>query len=68
MYATDFYIDSVQNAKKQFVETWVADESIRTKMIDAIQSQTDFAKTAIAGSYALGDIFVKNFTDAVKQK
>ena len=62
MYVTDFYIDSVQNAKKQFVETFITDETIQTKMIAAIDAQTQFAKTVVAGTYSMAEIIAKNFT------
>jgi hypothetical protein len=46
-YMTNLWIDTIQNAKKTFVDTWVKDEKISKPIHDFIAAQTDFTKVAM---------------------
>ena len=66
MFTTDFIIDSVQNAKKQIVNTFITDANFKTELVKLVDAQTDFAKGQIKTTLAIAEAFVKNFNDAVK--
>ena len=44
MFATDTYIDTVQGAKKYFVNTFITDKEIQKPLNAFVDSQTEFAK------------------------
>lgn len=46
MFQADFYIDTIQNGKKQFVNTFVQHESIRQALNSFIDGQTAYTKAA----------------------
>lgn len=64
MFTPDYIIDSVQNAKKQIVNTFVVDAKIKESIIEVIDAQTAFTKTAVSNSLTLAQLFVKNFAVA----
>jgi len=43
---TNMFIDTIQNAKKTFVDTWFKDEAMSKPLNDFIKSQTEFTKLA----------------------
>lgn len=45
-YMTDMMIDTIQNAKKAWVSTWIKDEALSKPLNDFIKSQTEFTKLA----------------------
>jgi hypothetical protein len=45
-YMTNMFIDTIQNAKKTFVDTWFKDEAMSKPLNDFIKSQTEFTKLA----------------------
>lgn len=61
MFSPEVIIDSVQNAKKQVVNTFVVDKTIKTSIIEVIDAQTAFIKTASQNALTLGQLVVKNF-------
>ena len=65
MFTADFFIDSVQSAKKQFVSTFVTNESFKKELNKLIDSQTEFAKGQFKTTFAIAEAFYKNATDAV---
>ena len=46
-YMTNMFIDSIQNAKKTFVDTWIKDQALAAPMHAFIKAQTEFAKEAM---------------------
>ncbi len=64
MFSPEFFIDSVQNAKKQLVNTFVVDKTIKASIIEVIDAQTAFVKTATQNTLTLTQLFVKNFAVA----
>ena len=61
MFSPDVIIDSVQNAKKHVVNTFVVDKTIKTSFIEVIDAQTAFIKTASQNALTLSQMVVKNF-------
>jgi len=43
----DLYIDTIQNYKKTFVTTYIADKGSRDVLIKFVDAQTDFVKQSI---------------------
>jgi hypothetical protein len=68
MFTPDFYIDGVQNAKKQFVNTFVTNEPFKTELIKLVDAQTEFAKGQVKTTLSIAEAFVKNATNAVYAK
>ena len=68
MFTVDSIIDSVQNAKKQFVTQVVTNESFKTELIKLVDAQTEFAKGQFKTSLQIAEAFYKNATDAVYTK
>ncbi len=64
MFSPEFFIDSVQNAKKQLVNTFVVDKTIKASIIEVIDAQTAFVKAATQNALTLTQLFVKNFAVA----
>lgn len=64
MFTTDQIIDSVQGAKKQFVNTFVTNESFKKELIKLVDSQTEFAKGQVKTTLAIAEAFYKNATDS----
>jgi hypothetical protein len=46
-YMTNLWIDTIQNAKKTFVDTWVKDEKVSKPLHEFIVAQTEFTKIAM---------------------
>jgi len=46
-YATDWTIDSIQNAKKYYVKTLVHDEALAAPMNSFIDAQTVYTKSVV---------------------
>ena len=68
MFTPDFYIDGVQNAKKQFVNTFVANESFKKELVKLVDAQTEFAKGQVKTTLSIAEAFYKNATDAIYKK
>jgi hypothetical protein len=61
MFTPEQFIDSVQNAKKQAVNTFVVDAEIKKGLIEVIDAQTAFSKTLAQNALLFSQLFVKNF-------
>jgi len=61
MFSPDVIIDSVQNAKKNVVNTFIVDKTIKTGFIEVIDAQTAFFKTVSQNALTLSQLVVKNF-------
>ena len=68
MFTLDFAIDSVQNAKKQFVNTFITNESFKKELTKLVDAQTEFAKGQVKTTLSIAEAFIKNATDAVYAK
>jgi len=47
MFATDTFIDTVQGAKKYFVNNFITDKEIQKPLNAFVDSQTEFAKQVV---------------------
>lgn len=63
MFTPDFYIDTVQNGKKTFVNTFVQHEATKKAMNEFIDSQTAYTKAA---AKAAVDVTTKMTSECVK--
>jgi len=63
MFIHNQFIDTVQGAKKQFVTTFIKDESFKSELIKLIDAQAQATKTAVEASLAIATAFTKNTTD-----
>lgn len=68
MFTSDFYIDGVQNAKKQFVETFVTNETFKKELVKLVDAQTTFAKGQVKTSVEIAQAFYKNAHNAFYSK
>ena len=68
MFTPDFYIDSVTNAQKKIVETFVPNESFKKELVKLIEAQSKFAKTQYSTSIEIAQAFWKNASDTVYAK
>jgi len=66
MFTHNTIIDSIQNGKKQFVNTFVQDAKFKTELHKLIDAQAQAAKTSVEASLAIAQAFTKQATDAVK--
>ena len=49
-YIANFWIDSIQNAKKTFVDAWIKEESMSKPLNDFVDAQTAFTKVIVKTS------------------
>jgi len=66
MFIHNQIIDAVQSGKKQFVNTFVQDETFKTELIKLIDAQAVAAKTSVEASLAIAQAFTKQTTDTLK--
>ncbi len=50
MFTADAIIDAIQNGKKQFVKTFVTNETMATSMNQFVDSQAEYTKKAYKAS------------------
>lgn len=68
MFTPEAIIDSVQNANKQIVNTFVTNDSLKKELIKLVDAQTEFAKGQVKTTLSLTETFYKNFSDAIYAK
>jgi hypothetical protein len=61
MLSPEVFIDGVQNAKKQVVNTFVVDQTIKAGLIEIIDAQTEFTKTLAKNMLTFSQLAVKSF-------
>lgn len=66
MFTHNQVIDSIQEGKKQIVNTFVTDAKFKAELIKLIDSQAAATKTSVEASLAIAQAFVKNSTEAFK--
>lgn len=60
MFTHNQVIDSVQNAKKQIVNTFVTDVKFKDELNKLIDAQANFAKGQVDTTLAIAEAIVKN--------
>jgi dTDP-D-glucose 4,6-dehydratase len=68
MFIHNQMIDTIQGAKKQFVETFIKDDTFKSELIKLIDAQALAAKTSVDASLAIATAFTKNATNAFYKK
>lgn len=68
MFTFDYIIDSVQNAKKQVVNTFIADDKFKAELVKLVDAQTEFAKGQVKTTLSIAEAFVKNASNAIYAK
>jgi hypothetical protein len=66
MFALDTFIDTIQNAKKQIVTTFVTDKELQKPLFAFVEAQTDFVKQIVKTNEALTNQTKDVFTKALK--
>lgn len=64
MFTPEFFIDSVQSAKKQIVSTFVTDAKFKAELNKLIDSQTEFAKGQVKTTLSIAEALIKNASTA----
>ena len=66
MFAVDSVIDTVQGAKKYFVNTFITDKEIQKPLNAFVDSQTEFVKQLVKTNQALADQALSTFEKFAK--
>ena len=66
MFAVDTFIDTVQGAKKYFVNTFITDKEIQKPLNAFVDTQTDFVKQIVKTNQALTDQTLATFEKFAK--
>lgn len=66
MFTYETIIDSVQNGKKQIVNTFVADKKFQAELHKLVDAQTEFAKGSVKSSLAIAEAMVGHVTAQCK--
>lgn len=61
MFSPEYFINSIQSAKKTYVETFVVNKEIKKSLINLIDAQTAYSKTVVENALFLSQLFVQNF-------
>jgi hypothetical protein len=68
MFIHNQLIDTVQGAKKQFVETFVKDSTFKIELIKLIDAQSIATKTSVDSCLAIATALVNNASKTVYTK
>jgi len=49
-FMTNMFIDTIQNAKHEWIKTWIKTDSIAKPMTEFVNAQTQFAKAVVETS------------------
>lgn len=66
MFTPEAFINTVQDSKKQFVNTFVIDSAIKSKLVEVIDAQTDFAQVVAKNTFSISEHLAKSFNEVVK--
>ena len=66
MFAVDTFIDTVQGAKKYFVNTFVTDKEIQKPLNAFVDTQTEFVKQVFQTNQALAEQALTTFEKFAK--
>ena len=67
MFTADFFIDTVQTSKKQFVNTFVQHEGVKKALNEFVDSQTAYTKSAVKSATEFGNQMTKEGKDLFAQ-
>ena len=56
MFATDTFIDTIQGAKKYFIDTIVTDKDVQKQLNALVDSETSFTKQVVETNSKLADL------------
>jgi len=62
MFIHNQFIDTIQGGKKQFVETFIKDDTFKSELIKLIDAQALATKTSVEACLAIATAFTKNTT------
>jgi hypothetical protein len=66
MFAVDTFIDTIQGAKKYFVNTFVTDKEIQKPLNAFVDTQTEFVKQMVKTNQALAEQTLATFEKFAK--
>jgi hypothetical protein len=70
MFTANFYIDTIQNSEKQFVNAVVQHEGVKKALNEFVDNQTVYTKSAVNATYEVSlrilEESTKAFADATK--
>lgn len=61
MFTADMFIDTVQNSKKYFVNTFVTDKEMNKTLNSLVDKQTEFTKEVVKANEKLVTLMTKPF-------
>ena len=67
MFTVEKLVDTIQNSKKQFVETFVKQEDVRDSLNEFIDAQTEYTKTVVDTATKLTKTVSDEATKLVKE-
>jgi len=65
-YMTNMFIDAVQNAKREWIKTFVKTESLAKPMNNFVDAQTTYTKELAKTATDMGDAVGATVADAIK--
>lgn len=65
MFTPEYFIDSFQNGKKQFVNAFVTHTGIKTALIEFVDTQTEYTKSAVKAATNVANKLTRESTQAV---
>ena len=67
MFTFDATIDAVQNGKKQFVNTFVTNQAIKDTLVEFVDAQTAYTKSAIKAGTDSATTIAKELTKSMSE-
>lgn len=63
MFTPHYFIDNIQQAKRNVVTAMVKNENLRDEMLDLINAQTQFYHSSVDSSLTIMVSLLKDFSD-----
>ena len=67
MFTFDATIDAVQNGKKQFVNTFVTNQAIKDTLVEFVDAQTAYTKSAVKAGTDSATTIAKELTKTMSE-
>lgn len=67
MFNVDFYIDSVQNTKKQMVDVFVKHDAVKSALKSFVDSQTAYTKAAVKSVSEINTRLAEETVKSIKE-
>ena len=67
MFTFDATIDAVQNGKKQFVNTFVTNQAIKDTLVEFVDAQTAYTKSAVKAGTDSATTIAKELTKSMSE-